>query len=280
MTLIIFLISFSLSGFAGQSDSEVLTKPVFSSGIEGPATDGQGDLYLVNYQKDGTIGFIANGKADVELFLSLPDGSVGNGIQFLNDSIFYVADYTNHNILRVNKYSKEIDVYAHNDSMTQPNDLAISGMGYLYASDPNWGDSTGQLWLIDKAGNSILLEKGMGTTNGVEVSPDNKYLYVNESIQGKVWKYSILKNGMVSEKKLFYRFQEFGMDGMRCDLNGNLYVARYGKGTVAVLSPEGKLINEIKLQGKKPTNVAFSPSYRKLYITMQEKKWVELCEFE
>ena len=37
---------------------------------------------------------------------------------------------------------------------------------------------------------------------------------------------------------------------MRCDIKGNIYVTRHGKGTVVVLSPEGKIINEIQLKGK------------------------------
>jgi sugar lactone lactonase YvrE len=41
------------------------------------------------------------------------------------------------------------------------------------------------------------------------------------------------------------------MDGMRCDADGNLYIARYGKGTIAKVSPSGKLLQEITLIGKK-----------------------------
>ena len=37
---------------------------------------------------------------------------------------------------------------------------------------------------------------------------------------------------------------------MRCDIKGNIYVTRHGKGTIVVLSPEGKIINEIELKGK------------------------------
>ena len=36
------------------------------------------------------------------------------------------------------------------------------------------------------------------------------------------------------------KFPDHGFDGMRCDVDGNLYITRYGKGTVAVLSPEGQ----------------------------------------
>ena len=44
---------------------------------------------------------------------------------------------------------------------------------------------------------------------------------------------------------------------MRCDNVGNLYIARYGAGVVVILNPQGETIRTIKLNGAKPTNVAF-----------------------
>ena len=46
------------------------------------------------------------------------------------------------------------------------------------------------LWKVDKTGFS-LLEAEMGTTNGIEVSPDGKKLYVNESVQRNIWSYDL-----------------------------------------------------------------------------------------
>jgi sugar lactone lactonase YvrE len=50
------------------------------------------------------------------------------------------------------------------------------------------------------------------------------------------------------------------MDGMRCDVAGNLYVTRYGKGVVAKLSPQGEVLLEIALNGTKPSNITFGGS--------------------
>ena len=131
------------------------------------------------------------------LFVELPAGSTGNGIRLDRKGNLLIADYTGHNILKVDVFLKEVSVYAHSDSMNQPNDLAIrSSSGTLFASDPDWSASTGQLWRIDTTGEVVLLEKNMGTTNGIELSTDEKYLYVNESEQRKVWAYTIfLRNG-------------------------------------------------------------------------------------
>ena len=50
-------------------------------------------------------------------------------------------------------------------------------------SDPNWNDGRGQVWRIDKDGSVKRVADKMGTANGIEVSPDGKTLYVNESGQ-------------------------------------------------------------------------------------------------
>src|SRR5690606_8671804 len=155
---------------------------------------------------------------------------------------------TNHNILKVNMANKAISVYAHNPRMSQPNDIAIDSQDRLYASDPNWKAGAGRIWRVDTDGKTVLLDT-MGTANGIEVSPDNKRLYVNESVQRKVWVYDLSEKGGVSNKRLFHEFTDFGMDGMRCDVDGNLYITRHGKGTVVKLSPEGKVLQEIRMIG-------------------------------
>jgi sugar lactone lactonase YvrE len=247
----------------------------FTSGAEGPAVDKHGILYAVNYSREGTIGSVDNaGQASV--FIDLPNGSVGNGIRFASDGSMLIADYTNHNVLRVDMATKQLSVFAHEPTMNQPNDLAIDNKDRIYASDPNWKQGTGRIWRFDTNGKGTILEDNMGTTNGIEVSPDHKILYVNESVQRKVWAYDLSPDGGISNKRLLIEFPDFGMDGMRCDTRGNLYIARYGKGTIAKVSPSGQLIKEITLIGKKPSNIAFGgKDGRTAYITLQDQGNIE-----
>jgi sugar lactone lactonase YvrE len=247
----------------------------FTSGAEGPAVDKEGNLYAVNYSREGTIGKIpSTGSGSV--FIELPNGSIGNGIRFSSKGDMFIADYTNHNVLKVDMQTKQISVFAHEPSMNQPNDIAIDNTDRLYASDPNWKDSTGNIWRIDLDGKVTKLEANMGTTNGIEVSPDNKKLYVNESVQRKVWVYDLSPVGEVSNKQLLVEFPDFGMDGMRCDSEGNLYITRHGKGTVVKVSPGGKIMQEIILTGKQPSNIAFGgKDGRTAYVTIQDQGNIE-----
>lgn len=247
---------------------------IFTKGIEGPAVDSRGNLYVVNFEKQGTIGVVdANGNAS--LFSTLENGSIGNGIRFDKNDNMYIADYVNHNILKIKSGTKQAVVFVHDSTANQPNDIAISPKGILYASDPNWKNNTGNLWKIDDKGFN-LLESEMGTTNGIEVSPDGNNLYVNESIQRKIWIYNIDKKGDIFNKQLFYSFDDFGLDGMRCDIKGNLYVCRYGGGKVVVINPKGEIIKEILLKGKNPTNITFGGENKKqCFVTISDRGCIE-----
>ena len=248
-----------------------VTRPgEFTPGIEGPACDADGNIFAVNYRDQGTIGRISpNGSGEV--FLRLPEDSVGNGIRFDGRGNFYIADYVNHNIWQVNQLTRELKLLAHNDAMNQPNDLAIADDGTLYASDPNWPESTGQLWRIDPDGTTTLLAENMGTTNGIDVSPDGKTLYVNESIQRNVWAFTINADKTLSGKRLVRKFEDHGFDGMRVDVDGNLYISRYGKGTVVKMTPTGDILQEVSVLGLRPSNVCFGgPDGCTVYVTEVE----------
>lgn len=250
--------------------SDFTKEGLFTSGIEGPAyVDGY--IYAVNFDTQGTIGMV-DADGSCALFVNLPPGSIGNGIRCNDLGDLFIADYTKHNVLKIDRTSRNIEVFAHSDSMNQPNDLAIRSDGTLFASDPDWKGGTGQLWRIDTDGSVHLLERNMGTSNGVEVSADEKFLYVNESVQRKVWRYNLSDDGSISGKMLFHEFTDFGMDGMRCDQMGNLFITRHGKGTVAILNTDGELVREVVLLGKKPSNIAFgSKDGRTCFVTLQDR---------
>jgi gluconolactonase len=280
VALTLSLQNFGCKPKSGQTDTRVAeelyvatdftAEGLFTSGIEGPAYV-DGTIYAVNFNTEGTIGAVDQ-EGRCYLFVKLPEGSIGNGIRCNDLGDLFVADYTGHNVLKIDRTTRNIEVYAHSDAMNQPNDLAIRSDGMLFASDPNWKEGTGQLWRINTDGSVHLLEKDMGTTNGIEVSSNEKYLYVNESVQRTVWRYDLSDSGNISNKTLLHQFPDFGMDGMRCDNQGNLFITRHGKGTIAILNPAGELIREVILHGKKPSNITFGgKDGRTCYVTLQDR---------
>lgn len=248
-----------------------LTNPgEFTPGIEGPACDSLGNILAVNFARQGTIGRVSP-EGVGEVFLELSGGSIGNGIRFNSQGRMFIADYVNHNVLVVEPGARKATVFAHEPRMNQPNDLAITANGTLYASDPAWDKNAGQIWRIDPDGKVTLVAKDLGTTNGIDVSPDGKTLYVNESAQRGVWSFPIATDGSLGERTLLKQFPDHGFDGMRCDVDGNLYITRYGKGTVVKLSPAGEILQEIDVLGKSPSNLCFGgPDGRTVYVTEVE----------
>lgn len=278
---ILLLLTFAFSAKAQVYEARDFTdENLFSENIEGPNVDKNGNLYVVNFQKDGTIGLVKiNG--EVELYVTLPEGSVANAIMFDKKWNMLLADWQGHNVLKVDAKTKAVSVYVHSELFNQPNDLCINKKGQLFASDPNWKEGTGKLWRIDGPNQATLLRGDMGTTNGIELSPNEKKLYVNESVQRKIWVFDVDSKGNIGDKKIFYQFDDFGMDGMKCDKLGNLYVTRHGKGTIAIISPDGKLIREVPMKGKLASNITFGGTEGKTcFVTLQDRKCVEAFESE
>jgi gluconolactonase len=274
------LLSIGILGLTGPGDAPAdeqlfvakpLTKPgEFTTGIEGPNCDAKGNIFAVNFRTQGTIGIVTPaGRGDV--FVTLPSGSVGNGIVFDRKGNLYVADYTRHNVLVIDPSTRNVRVFAHESAMSQPNDLAIAPDGTLFASDPDWKNKTGRIWRIDVDGKVTLAADGQGTSNGIEVSPDGKTLYVNESDQQVIWRFTIGSDKRLRERQLMRKFEDASFDGMRCDVDGNLYVSRIGAGKVTKMTPEGKVLREIPVLGKRPSNLCFGGSDgRTVYVTEVE----------
>jgi sugar lactone lactonase YvrE len=273
ISLLFSICAFSVHAFQSEDFTPEFS---FTQGIEGPAVNSNGTLFAVNFKEEGTIGRVdSEGKGEV--FLSLPKGSIGNGIRFDEAGTMFIADYAGHKVYKVLKNSRDLHVWAENQEMSQPNDLAVGNNGVLYLSDPDWANNSGRIWMVSATGSIVLLEENMGTTNGIEVSPDGAVLYVNESVQRMVWKYDIQTDGSIANKSAFISFEDFGLDGMRCDSQGNLYITRYDKGTVVIVSPEGEIIKEIFLKGKKPSNIAFGGIDGKTcFVTLADRGCIEI----
>lgn len=274
--LVASVLASALVGTSCSPRASVFTAPdTFTAGVEGPAVDAAGNLYAVNFAREGTIGRVTPG-GEAHVYVELPEGSTGNGIRFGESGTMYVADYTGHNVLRVDPATRKVSVLAHEPAMSQPNDLAIAPDGSIYLSDPDWAEGTGRLWRATPAGDVELLGEGMGTTNGIEVSPDGHYLYVNESVQRRLWRYRIDAGGGLSAKQLLRTWDDHGLDGMRFGPDGLLYVTRHGKGTVEAVTPGGAFAYEVALAGAKPSNIAFGGrGGRTAYVTVADRGNVE-----
>lgn len=103
--------------------------------------------------------------------------------------------------------------------------------------------------------------------NSIGWSPDNKTMYFTHSTPKHVLAYDYdLSSGDISNERVFYQHDGSGSpDGFRVDTEGNLWHAVYGEARVLKISPEGKLVGEVKLPTKNVTCTEFVGS--ELFIT-------------
>ncbi|WP_139020677.1 SMP-30/gluconolactonase/LRE family protein [Bradyrhizobium sp. ORS 285] len=253
----------------------------YTFGIEGPAVDRDGNLFVVNLGKPGTIGKLAPEATASEKFTELPASSIGNAIRIDAAGTMFIADYKKHNIFAIAPGSTEPQLVFHADEMSQPNDITLTRDGTIYASDPAFKARSGRIWRIGKGpdgtmqGAAMTAPRAMGTTNGIDLSPDGRTLYVGESNSGEIWSYAI-GGETLTQPKLIAKFEPNTIDGLRTDASGRLFVAHILKGSIAVLTPDGRILREVALKAKEPTNLAFGGSDGKtVYVTQRQGGFIE-----
>ncbi len=161
-----------------------------------------------------------------------------------------------------------------------PNDIVQKSNGDYYFTDPAYGlpeDAKPNakikgVYRISKDGIITLLVDNM-TPNGLAFSPDEKTLYVAQSLPKNaiIMSFPLKADGTLGSNKIFFDatpMVEQGLkglpDGLKTDKRGNLFAT--GPGGVLVISSSGKLLGRIDTT--QPTaNCAWGDDGSTLYIT-------------
>ncbi len=165
-----------------------------------------------------------------------------------------------------------------------PNDVTIDSKGRLYFTDLPGG----AVYRIDGPGHlaRILAAPDVQRPNGIQISPDDKQLYLIEANQAEggarmIRAYDLRPDGTVANMRVHYDFYPGRSgDGMSIDTQGNLYASAgmnqlrgtsetlANKAGVYVISPQGKLLKFIPITEDFITNNAFGgPDMKTLYVT-------------
>ena len=262
----------------------------YSGAIEGPAVGPNGDLFVMGLKSAGAggafaIGRLAAGLMRSEFFAKLPDGGRGSGARFGSDGSLYVTDYRKHRILVFKPGRRTPRVYVEG-AFLQPNDLAIAADGTLYASDPDFrhtrGQAVGSVWRIVRqfdgqavARRMVVEGERLWRPNGIDLSPDERTLYVSEADLRQVLSFRI-DGDALRDRKVLQAFAAGELDGLRTDGLGRIYAARLTQGKIAVIEPDGTLIREVPTTDGEPTNLSFGgPDGRTVYVTQKRGGFIE-----
>ena len=181
----------------------------------------------------------------------------------------------------------------HGKRLNSPNDLVYRRDGSLYFTDPPYGLPTQSehdpLKQLDVNGvyrlpgafdikpgsppandKLELLVSDLTRPNGIAFSPDQRYLYVDNSEPKKIWmKYVVKPDGSLSDGKLFFDAtndkRKGAPDGMKIDMQGNVYSA--GPGGIWIFSPAGKHLGTIDLPDATGNLAWGDADYKTLFIT-------------
>jgi len=130
--------------------------------------------------------------------------------------------------------------------------------------------STGVLWRIAPDLKATAVETGIGITNGIAWSPDNRTLYVADTLIETIFAYDFdLSSGAVSGKRVFSEVKDLGYaDGACIDAEGCLWSARWEGSCVVRLTPSGKVDCVVPIPATRVTSAAFGgDDLGTLYVT-------------
>ena len=289
------------AGFASAAGTRALTQELeiatSVSMLEGPAMDPQGNVYFTDILMQRIMRLGTDGK--VTIFRE--KSNVANGLVFDLQGRLVAAEGSTSptaernglktggipRVTRTDLKTGKIEVLADTydgKPLSGPNDVTIDAKGRLYVTDSDGG----AVYRIDAPGKvtRILARPDIQRPNGIQISPDDKILYVVEANGARdgarlIRRYDLLADGTARNMRVLYNFYPGrSADGISIDSRGNLYAAaglHRTRGTaetldtkcgVYVISPQGKLLKFIPVPEDYITNTAFGgPDMKTLYIT-------------
>ncbi|AHM59966.1 gluconolactonase [Flammeovirgaceae bacterium 311] len=243
---------------------------------EGPATDGEGNVYFTDQPNNKIIRWTA---ATGAFSVFSDQAGRSNGMYFdQQGNLISCADEHNQ-LWSFDKNGKHTVILLDYQGklLNGPNDVWIHPGGGMYITDPLYKrdywerdpamqqDGQHVYYLSPDRSSFIRVDEELKQPNGIIGTPDGKKLYVADIGAGKTYSYDIGEQGALSNKTLF---ASMGSDGMTLDEKGNLYLT--GKG-VTVFNRKGEQIAHIPIDADWTANITFGGKNRQmLFITAMD----------
>lgn len=233
----------------------LISQPFYT---EGPVIDKEGNFYFTTLSGGAVIERSVSGKMLIWATTPCPNGQV-----ILSNDHHLVCDSKLASIIHYDSTGTCINSYLNGHCAGQristPNDLITDTLGNIYFSDSIRHE--GKIGYIGAEGIEKIIASGLDYPNGLALSLDEKILYVAESYKNRIiaidlpfahesafenfgkseilWEINLPKHSSGNSIKNL-------PDGIKVDINNNLWIAHYGMGMVYKYSPERTLIQSIK----------------------------------
>jgi gluconolactonase len=291
ISICLLLLVTSLKLFAQDAPYDTLVKPQLISKqfsfTEGASVDKKGNVFFTDQPNDKIWEYSTDGKLSV--FLDSAGRSNGMYFDKKGNLVTCADEYEQLWSISPDKKVKVLLTDYQGHLMNGPNDIWIDDKGGIYMTDPYYQrpwwtrtkpdlDGEKVYYLPKGKKQPFIVDADLKKPNGIVGTPDGKYLYVADIADNKTYKYTINKDGTLSDRKLFV---EQGSDGMTLDEKGNVYLT--GKG-VTIYDPQGKKIGHIAINeswtanlcfGGKDKNVLFITASTAIYTVKMNVKGVE-----
>ncbi|MEU0914732.1 SMP-30/gluconolactonase/LRE family protein [Streptomyces althioticus] len=148
------------------------------------------------------------------------------------------------------------------------NDATADPAGRFWAGSMSYDGETnaGSLYRVDPDGTVHRVLDGITIPNGPAFTPDGRLMYLADSARGLVRRYPVdPATGALGSPEEFARVEDGSPDGMTVDVEGAVWVAVWGTGTVRRHLPDGSLDHTVRLPARQPAGVCLQG--RTLHIT-------------
>jgi len=250
-------------------------------GTEGPIAHSDGSLLFTETQANNIVRIGPDDK--VSVFLKNSNGA--NGLAWGAGGELYAVQTvkTQVGIVYPADKKKTLAEKFEGVEFQRPNDLVRANSGAIYFTDsgtrptkeqPNPPPSHPGVFTISPSGELKRLANDIERPNGIQLSKDEKVLYVANTSGEHILAYDIAADGSIANRRNFAKLEGWkqgddkawssGADGLALDDEGRLYAA--SNAGVEVFDAKGAALGVIPLP-KKPQNLAFAGKDKKtLYV--------------
>jgi gluconolactonase len=170
------------------------------------------------------------------------------------------------------------------NKLSAPNDLVFDEHGGFYFTDlgkryARHRDHGGLYYALPDGSKIMEIAYPTLSPNGCGLSPDNRTLYVADTESARLWAFDIESPGVLKKDSGHAHGGRLvgsvpgpaRFDSLAVTASGNICVATLTTGHITVFSPQGAVLQQMKMPDIYPTNICFGgPDLRTAYITLSD----------